>query len=248
MLVHVLHFTVSALILTSPFLSRELSMVIAGLSVLHFFLDKTKIKLNKKYVQLPNIFFFTVDQTLHISAILLIYPFIAKLELHSWSSRTITFLSARYPLLDSITCNSMIYFILASAFILYLTGGGTIITKLFLELPSFSANRKAAGNACPSLQKGLHEGQEAAAEEPTFRMYKYGEVIGILERIIIFLLIINGHYEGIVLVIAAKSIARFKQFEKHSFSDYYLVGTLASSMIAIVGGELFLAVCRILKI
>ncbi|HYE84395.1 MAG TPA: DUF3307 domain-containing protein [Clostridia bacterium] len=251
MLKHTLHFSISAFVLTSAFLSWELSIVIAVLSVSHYILDGTKIKLNKKYGQLPNIFYFMADQIIHILAILFIYPLIAGAAIHPWSSYAIAYLSARYPLLGGITYNSLTYFILASAFLLYLANAGTFITKLFLELPSFLADKKTAENASSAVHPELSGGQEAAAAdtgEPSLQMYKYGEVIGILERIIIFMLIVSGHYEGIALVIAAKSIARFKQFERHAFSDYYLVGTLASFLIAIAGGELFMAVCRILEL
>ncbi|KUO74530.1 MAG: hypothetical protein APF77_18825 [Clostridia bacterium BRH_c25] len=243
MLKHTLHFTISAFVLTSAFLSWELSIVIVILSALHFVLDRTKIQLNKKYEQLPNLFYFMADQILHVLAILFVYPFIENVTVHPWSSYAITYLSTEYPLLESMTYNNLTYCILAAAFLLYLANGGTIITKLFLELPSFLANRK--------INEKLPGGQEAAAvkaELPDLQMYKYGEVIGILERVIMFVLIASGHYEGIAIVIAAKSIARFKQFEKHSFSDYYLVGTLSSSLTAIAGGELFLLICDILKL
>lgn len=78
--------------------------------------------------------------------------------------------------------------------------------------------------------------------------YKYGEVIGILERIIIFALIVTSNYEPITFVIAAKSIARFKQFSDDNFSDIYLVGTLSSSLTAIVCGMFFQQICKIFNI
>ncbi|MHB1394207.1 MAG: DUF3307 domain-containing protein [Clostridia bacterium] len=248
---HTLHFAISAFALTITFFSWELSIVIVMLSVLHPILDSMKIQLNKKYKQLSKLFYFIIDQILHILVILFIYPFIANIVIPPWSSSAITYLSVKYPLLNSVTYNNLTYCILASAFILFLANGGTIITKLFLELPSFLANRQINVKSSPIIHSELPSGQEIAAvkaEDPDSQMYRYGEVIGILERVTMFLLITSGHYEGITFVIAAKSIARFKQFEKHDFSDYYLVGTLASSLIAIIGGELFLIICNILKL
>jgi hypothetical protein len=37
-------------------------------------------------------------------------------------------------------------------------------------------------------------------------------------------------------VVAAKSLARFKALEDREFAEYFLVGTLASLLLALVGG------------
>lgn len=63
---------------------------------------------------------------------------------------------------------------------------------------------------------------------------KVGYYIGIMEREIILLLGIMGQFGAIGFVIAAKSLARFKQLEEKSFAERYLVGTLLSALIAIV--------------
>ena len=71
--------------------------------------------------------------------------------------------------------------------------------------------------------------REAFADEP-----KAGRIIGKLERLIIAVLVLSGQLSGIGFVLTAKSIARFKQFEDQGFAERYLVGTLASTTIAIV--------------
>ena len=43
-------------------------------------------------------------------------------------------------------------------------------------------------------------------------------------------------FAAVGLVIAAKSIARFRELEDRNFAEYYLVGTLASTLIAVVVG------------
>lgn len=63
---------------------------------------------------------------------------------------------------------------------------------------------------------------------------KIGSLIGQLERIIIVLFLLNHQYGAIGLVLTAKSIARFKQMEDKDFAEKYLVGTLASLLIALV--------------
>lgn len=62
-----------------------------------------------------------------------------------------------------------------------------------------------------------------------------GSVIGKIERSIIFLLLVlSGSVSGLVAVIGVKSLARFKEY-KESNIDYYIVGTLLSLLIVVVG-------------
>ena len=64
--------------------------------------------------------------------------------------------------------------------------------------------------------------------------YSTGRVIGNLERILIFMFVFSGHLGAIAIIIAAKSIARYKELENKSFAEYYLIGTLTSTIIAIL--------------
>lgn len=66
-----------------------------------------------------------------------------------------------------------------------------------------------------------------------------GKYVGILERLLITTLIIfwpRLDASAIGLVFSAKSIARFPEFKKQHFAEYYLVGTLTSFMVAIAAG------------
>ncbi len=65
---------------------------------------------------------------------------------------------------------------------------------------------------------------------------KTGRVIGIFERIIVLTLFITNNISSIAFVIAAKSLARFKNLSDKDFAEYYLIGTLASVLIAMLGG------------
>ncbi len=62
---------------------------------------------------------------------------------------------------------------------------------------------------------------------------RVGAVIGILERLLICALVVGGAVATIGLVIAAKTLARFKQLDDREFAEYYLLGTLASVTIAV---------------
>jgi hypothetical protein len=61
-----------------------------------------------------------------------------------------------------------------------------------------------------------------------------GYLIGILERIIITTLVLQSQMSTIGFVLAAKSLARFRQLEDQAFAEKYLVGTLLSLSIAII--------------
>ncbi|MCL2377345.1 MAG: DUF3307 domain-containing protein [Defluviitaleaceae bacterium] len=63
------------------------------------------------------------------------------------------------------------------------------------------------------------------------RLQNASKMIGYLERIIVFFLLLLGQYSAIALVIAAKSIARFpeiKDGEGRLKADYYIIGTMLS--------------------
>lgn len=65
---------------------------------------------------------------------------------------------------------------------------------------------------------------------------RVGATIGVLERLLIVTFILVGAEAAIGLVVAAKTIARFRQLDDRDFAEYYLLGTLASVSVAIVTG------------
>ncbi|HKY61156.1 MAG TPA: DUF3307 domain-containing protein [Gemmatimonadota bacterium] len=78
----------------------------------------------------------------------------------------------------------------------------------------------------------LDEVTDGITEEERSR----GRTIGILERFILLTLVILGQWGALGFVIAAKSIARFKDLDQRDFSERYLIGTLASVLVAIASG------------
>lgn len=77
--------------------------------------------------------------------------------------------------------------------------------------------------------------QEEATPDTDLRQYNAGRVIGILERYLIFTLLVAGaDYSVIALILAAKGFARFKQLDRREFAEYVLIGTLASTLCAVV--------------
>lgn len=67
-----------------------------------------------------------------------------------------------------------------------------------------------------------------------------GRFIGTVERAIIIIFLFLEQYAAIGLVLTAKSIARYDKISKEKdFAEYYLLGTLISTLIAIVVSLLF---------
>lgn len=76
------------------------------------------------------------------------------------------------------------------------------------------------------------EGMKTEEAKPKDR--SAGRFIGTLERLIILFLIYLNQYSAIGLVLTAKSIARYDKITKDpAFSEYYLLGTLLSTLAVI---------------
>jgi len=68
-----------------------------------------------------------------------------------------------------------------------------------------------------------------------------GEVIGVLERMVTFVLVASGAFTAVGFVIAAKAAARFPLFKDEAFAEYFLIGTLTSVGLALLLGLLVLS-------
>jgi hypothetical protein len=99
----------------------------------------------------------------------------------------------------------------------YVCCRGVVLVRAVLELPDLRMRRE--------------EDRSTGAVEVA-----RGRAIGILERAITLTFVLMGQYGALGLVIAAKSLARFKALEDREFAEYFLVGTLASLLLALVVG------------
>ncbi len=95
--------------------------------------------------------------------------------------------------------------------------GGTAIVRRLLQ----------------SFPKVVPKQEEGGVDE-----FAMGRTIGCLERFLVFTLVLMGQWGALGLVVAAKSIARFPELKDQNFSDYYLIGTLSSILVAVATGIL----------
>jgi hypothetical protein len=75
---------------------------------------------------------------------------------------------------------------------------------------------------------------------------RIGATIGVLERLLIVTFVLTGSEAAIGFVVAAKTLARFRQLDDRDFAEYYLLGTLASVAVAVGSGLVAVAALRTL--
>ena len=108
---------------------------------------------------------------------------------------------------------------------LYVCGRGMALVRAVLDLPDL-------------LMPGDDDRKVGGVEVVR------GRAIGVLERAIALTLVLLNQYGALGLVVAAKSLARFKALEDRDFAEYFLIGTLASLLLALLGGLAMRAVMR----
>jgi hypothetical protein len=63
---------------------------------------------------------------------------------------------------------------------------------------------------------------------------RMGATIGVLERLLVVVLVPAGGPAAVGFIVAAKTLARFKELNKKRFAERYLLGTMASVTVALV--------------
>lgn len=75
---------------------------------------------------------------------------------------------------------------------------------------------------------------DASGQLPDVQEYNAGRIIGILERWLMFLIVLFADdWSALGFIVAAKSLVRFDQFKDRRFAEYMLVGTFMSALFAI---------------
>lgn len=89
------------------------------------------------------------------------------------------------------------------------------------------------------LQSLGNEGEEVDQDE-----YNTGRIIGLLERLFVVIFVLMGQYAAIGFILAAKGVARFQDFKSRTFAEYVLIGTLLSTLLAMIVGFAVLSITR----
>lgn len=75
--------------------------------------------------------------------------------------------------------------------------------------------------------------------------FNRGRLIGTLERVLLLAVVIAGSFEALGFIIAAKGLIRSREFERsRDMTEYFLIGSLSSVLIALTTGSIAKAVLK----
>ena len=115
-------------------------------------------------------------------------------------------------------------------------------TKSLAVLVVYVATVFSGGYIVRYLTKSLLRDLPHVADETPEQLQNAGMYIGWLERILILTAVIMRSPATIGLVLTAKSIVRYQEMKSGRFAEYFLIGTLLSIVLAILGGIVLLKV------
>lgn len=220
-LVYLVAMYVIMAITTGSLTLSFLPVLIIG--VTHGIIDCLKIRIEKKDTRLEKYEWisFAVDQLIHIS---ILYVVDCIWDMHAdftWLPDQIEYFIMQYENILTILI----------AVLICGKPAAIVVSLVFKMIPN--TMEKAAKNTCTQKGTPLSE-QDLQEEHQAKEEVQIGSWIGILEREIMLLLALIGQYGAIGFVLTAKSLARFKQLENKAFAEKYLLGTLLSSLIALL--------------
>ncbi|MHA6251167.1 DUF3307 domain-containing protein [Oceanobacillus sp. CAU 1775] len=201
----------------------------------HLLIDLLKIKLGETKDSMKKLGFFLLDQVLHVTIIVTTcFLFFQQEPLAIWNS----LLNLHEGIIQT-TLFILILFILAT------TVSGHIVKYVVGSLPSeftnFEGELTLRNKISNKSEKNVPNTDNSFTEE--YHYYSYssplrsrGKLIGYIERLLVIVLTMIGSYQSIAFIIAAKSIARFKQLDDRNWAEYFLLGTLSSIFLGLVLG------------
>ena len=207
LLLHCFLYLITMVGVTLPFFGWSLLFTAIGISLLHFLIDGVKFLVTRRYVVKKNsdTVIYLIDQALHVLVILA-----ASIYL-DLSATKIHFLSGVETVLDSFGWN-----------IEHILSWGLIL--LLVIRPCSITIKKVLNDYRPTSEEHVDEGIPNA-----------GALIGVFERIFILLMLYANQFTAIGFVLTAKSIARYNKIsENPQFAEYYLLGTLLSTLLIII--------------
>ncbi|HKW35998.1 MAG TPA: DUF3307 domain-containing protein [Candidatus Acidoferrum sp.] len=212
---HGLTHYLSAIALVSFFLvgsglSLRTHAVILALTLFHLFIDFVKIQLTQKSFVGDGAVVYVSDQLLHLVSVAVAAWLLAP----SLPFADLTALLGRGRALPGRLL------LIPIIYVGVIFGGGYLIRALTRP-----------------LAKSISLEQPEKGGEP---MQNAGLYIGWLERFLLLTALLLQSPGTAGLILAAKAIARYPEFKSEHFAEYFLIGTLLSFSIAVLGGA-FLA-------
>jgi len=187
-------------------LSFKTYFVLLLLSATHLLVDATKKRLTRRAFLRDGSFAYVADQFVHFLTILL-----AALILAPGAA-----FSQLFGPIGTLRSAETKWLAVPIVYVAVMFGGGYLIRYL-----------------TRNLSEGL---KNHHPENATVQLQNAGLYIGWLERFLVITALLLQSPATIGLILTAKSIARYPEFRSERFAEYFLIGTLLSISIAIVGG------------
>jgi len=189
-------------------LSVRTYLVLLALAAIHLLLDAAKLRFTTSGLVYDGAFAYVFDQIIHF----------------------LTIVFAAWLLTPG----------LALAQVLSLAGLARAVQTKWLAVPVvYVAIVFGGGYLIRDLTRNLAEGIKGqAAHKSNEQLQNAGLYIGWLERFLVITALLLQSPATVGLILTAKSIARYPEFKSERFAEYFLIGTLLSISIAILGGVL----------
>jgi hypothetical protein len=199
--------------------SLRFQLVAIGLTFVHLLIDFCKIQLSKSRPAADTALAFIVDQFVHVITIVWAACLMEQTPLATVARGT----------LQLIRGNSDRILFLLVVYIVVIFACGYLIR--FVTKPLMR-----------HIGLGSTHTHDSPPQETPAQLSNAGMYIGWLERFLVLTALLLHSPATVGLIIAAKSAARFPQFHREQFAEYFLIGTLLSICTALVGGVLLMRV------
>jgi len=221
-------------------------MVASGLVIVisHGGLDLLKIRVIRTLVshqlrsRTMDIVLFIADQLLHSTAIFIVSTLFLHISTATLRATLLAVVRDTPP--HNSVLNHVLIFLIVVILVTYVSG--MLVQLLTSPVPekdylvedkvTFETHLQNDVNIVERNHMNLNTSYIKIAKSLTSR----GKQIGYLERLLMMILVYNGSYYAIGFIIAAKSLVRFRGFEDREWAEYFLVGTLSSTLFGVLFG------------
>ena len=135
------------------------------------------------------------------------------------------------------TSNHVSIILAVASGLIFVMRGGTHLVRSILDkfdaLPMLKPEKRNVSDAQVAQASSTESGDNKSFD---VKEYNRGRMIGNLERILLLIVVLVGNYEALAFLVAGKGLIRAKEFEDRDFAEYFLLGTFASTGLALVIG------------
>lgn len=205
--IHSIVYGLTTLILVKLICKNFENIYLWMIIISHFLVDTIKYFLKKnEFIKKYQKYIFIIDQIIHITILMIVSYFMIK------SGKDYEYNLMALDILNIIGISIQSIIILIVQILLVHKPTNIFIVNI---IQSYKPNDKEDDN--------------------TENTKKAGRMIGTIERIIMLFFILIKQYSSVGLVLTAKSIARYNKIsEDKEFAEYYLLGTLLSTICVLM--------------